>query len=91
MKFSQYIKKYMKHYQLQDMLLYSRCAGRNLFYKKVLIYILRVRFSLTFDKIADVFNNNHSTIMYHFNDIMYNQELDSTVKDAMKLYEEGEE
>ena len=46
MTYEEYAKVFIKKYELN--LQYKRASGDNLFYKKILIYILRERFRLGF-------------------------------------------
>lgn len=86
MRSNEFIKEFKAHYRLDGLMDYARCSGRNLYYKKVLIYILRTRFRLSFPAIAKIFRNNHATIIYHFNDVSSNMDMLGEVDDAWKLY-----
>lgn len=83
---NEFIDAFIKFYSLDDIAAYRKCSGRALFYKKVLIYILRIKFRMSFPEIAKVFNNHHATILYHYQDISKMKGLDRSVEDAWKIY-----
>lgn len=89
MKYREYIEDYIKYYRVDGLLEYRRCSGVILFYKKILIYILKTRFYLSYSLIGTIFKNNHTTIMYHYKDILGNPDLTKIVDEALKLYKEG--
>lgn len=72
MKYREFLDRYIKVYKLDGFLDYYRCTRSNLLYKKVLIYILRNKFHLSYPQIADIFHNDHSTIIFHYNDVIDN-------------------
>lgn len=90
MTYEEYIKVFVEHYKLDGIFSYQRCNGRNIIYKKVLIFILRNKFFLNYEQIATIFKNDHTTIIYHYWDIFNNVELSRLATEAWKLYQ-GEE
>lgn len=79
----QYIVEFIEHYKIDGLFDYQRCSGKNLHYKKILIKILRDKFRMNFMDIAKIFRNNHTTIMYHYEN---SPNLERNIADAWKLY-----
>lgn len=86
MTVDEYIDAFVKKYGLNEFFSYVRCSGRNLMYKKVLIWVLREKLCLTFPDIAEKFHNNHATIMYHYDDVAGNYDLRRLGENAWEIY-----
>ena len=86
----EYIKVFISHYKLVGLFAYKRVTGKNLIYKKVLIYVLRTYFHMTFTSIAKLFINDHANILYHYKNVCENLELEKLTNDAWELYRKDE-
>jgi hypothetical protein len=82
----EFVTKFVDHYKLVNFLKIDRCYGRNIYYKKLLIYILRHKFSMSFPKIAKVFDNTHAAVMFNYKTFLKTTNQERNVEDAMKLY-----
>lgn len=82
----EFISAFIEKYELKDFFNFRRSSGKNLYYKKVLIWILRMKFHMSFPQIGKIFRNGHMVIMWHFNDASGNRDLGRYVEDAWEIH-----